>query len=101
MTSFKEEIFWPVASVIKSTSIEQSIALANNNDLWLSAVIFGDNISQCKSVAKQLEWGMIFVNQAAKSQAFLPFWWVKKSWYGKENGPDGLKAFTNKKVVLY
>jgi acyl-CoA reductase-like NAD-dependent aldehyde dehydrogenase len=43
---------------------------------------------------------MIFINMTAGSRASLPFWWVKKSWYGKENWPDGLKAFTNKKVVI-
>jgi acyl-CoA reductase-like NAD-dependent aldehyde dehydrogenase len=44
---------------------------------------------------------MMFINKPAGSRASLPFWGVKNSWYGKENGPDGLKAFVNKKVVLY
>jgi succinate-semialdehyde dehydrogenase/glutarate-semialdehyde dehydrogenase len=101
MTSYREEVFWPVASIIKSSSIEESIAIANHNDLGLSAVVYGDNIQQCNTVAKQLQGGMIFINQPAGSKASLPFGWVKKSGYGKENGPDGLKAFTNKKAILY
>jgi len=101
MTCYKQEIFWPVASVIRSWSIEESIKIANNNEFWLSAVVYGDDIEQCKSVATQLEWWMIFINQPAWSKASLPFGGVKKSWYGKENGSDGLMAFTNKKVVLY
>jgi acyl-CoA reductase-like NAD-dependent aldehyde dehydrogenase len=44
---------------------------------------------------------MIFINMIAGSRASLPFGGVKKSWYWKENGPDGLKSFTNKKVVVY
>jgi acyl-CoA reductase-like NAD-dependent aldehyde dehydrogenase len=44
---------------------------------------------------------MIFINDIAKSQAHLPFGWVKKSWYWKENGEDWLKAFTNKKAIIY
>jgi succinate-semialdehyde dehydrogenase/glutarate-semialdehyde dehydrogenase len=48
-----------------------------------------------------LEGGMIFINQAGWSKASLPMGGVKKSGYGKENGPDGLKSFTNRKVVLY
>jgi succinate-semialdehyde dehydrogenase/glutarate-semialdehyde dehydrogenase len=44
---------------------------------------------------------MIFINMIAGSRASLPFGGVKKSGYGKENGPDGLKSFTNKKVVVY
>ena len=101
MTSAKEEVFGPVASVIKSSSIEESIQIANNNDFGLSAVVFGDDIVQCKEIAHQLEWWMIFVNTPAWSKASLPFGGVKKSGYGKENGPEGLYAFTNKKAVIY
>lgn len=101
MTCFREEIFGPVASVIRSSSIEQSIQLANMSQYWLSATVRWDNPEQCKTVARQLDGGMIFINNPAGSKASLPFWWVKKSGYGKENGPDGLKSFTNRKVVLY
>jgi aldehyde dehydrogenase (NAD+) len=55
MTSAREEVFGPVASVIKSSSIEESIRIANDNDFGLSAVVFGDDIEQCKQVAHQLE----------------------------------------------
>jgi succinate-semialdehyde dehydrogenase / glutarate-semialdehyde dehydrogenase len=44
---------------------------------------------------------MVFINQSAGSKASLPFGGVKKSGYGKENGADGLKSFTNRKVVIY
>jgi len=101
MRSYQEEVFGPVSSVIKSRTIEESINIANDSDFWLSAVVFGDDVVQCKNVARRLEWGMIFVNQPAWSKASLPFGGVKKSGYGKENGADGLKAFVNKKVVLY
>ena len=101
MTSWEEEVFWPVASICKAKTVEEAIALANQNEFGLSAVVYGDDTDQCKQVAKQLEGGMIFINQAAWSKSSLPFWWVKKSGYGKENGPDGLKSFTNRKVVIY
>jgi len=44
---------------------------------------------------------MMFINQTASSKAALPFGGIKKSGYGKENGPEGLRAFTNKKVIVY
>jgi len=44
---------------------------------------------------------MVFINAPAGSQPHLPFGGVKKSGYGKENGPEGLRAFMNKKVVVY
>ncbi len=100
-SSFNEEIFWPVASIIKSKNIEDSIRLANSSDFWLSATVWWDNESELREVASKLEWWMIFINAIAWSKASLPFGWVKKSWYWKENGEDWLKAFVNKKVVLY
>lgn len=101
MTSYKKEIFGPVATVIKSKSVEESIAIANDSDFGLSATVFGDNHDECIKVARQLDGGMIFINQWAGSKPHLPFGWVRNSGYGKENGPDGLRAFTNKKIVLY
>lgn len=100
-SSFNEEIFWPVASVIKYSDIDEAISLANWTDFWLSACVFWNDENETIDVAKKLEWWMIFINNFAGSRASLPFWWVKKSWYWKENWPDWLKAFTNKKVVVY
>jgi len=101
MECYDTEIFWPVMSIIKSSSVEESIKIANDSEYGLSAVVFWDDVNQCRDVAKQLEWGMIFINQVAGSKAHLPFGWVKKSGYWKENGEEGLKSFTNKKVILY
>lgn len=101
MTCYEEETFWPVASIIKSSSVEESIQIANDSNFGLSAVVFGDDTEQCKQVALKLEGGMIFINQPAGSKAHLPFGGVKNSGYGKENGAEWLKAFTNKKVILY
>lgn len=101
VSSFHEELFGPVASVIKSKDIEDSIRLANMSDFGLSATVHGDDEEQLRSIARRLTWGMIFINSIAGSKAALPFGGVKKSGYGKENGPEWLKAFTNKKVVIY
>lgn len=101
MTSAREEVFGPVATVIRSSSIQESIQIANGSDFGLSAIVYGDDDTQCRAVAHQLQWGMIFINNPAGSKASLPFGWVKKSGYGKENGPEGLKAFTNKKTIVY
>jgi len=101
IASYNEEVFWPVASIIKSKDLEDSIRIANDSDFALSAVVYGDDETQCREVASKLEGGMIFINAGAGSKPHLPFGWPKKSWYGKENGPEGLRAFTNKKVVVY
>lgn len=101
MVSFDQEVFGPVASVIKSQSVEESIALANDCDFWLCGVVYGKDLAECRRVAAQIQTWMVFINAPAGSKASLPFGWVKKSGYGKENGEEWLKAFTNKKVILY
>ncbi|PZM83883.1 NAD-dependent succinate-semialdehyde dehydrogenase [Candidatus Gracilibacteria bacterium] len=100
MTSYKEEIFGPVASIIKVKDLDEAVKLANNSDFGLCGCVYGDDFEELKEIASQIETGMVFVNKPAASQASLPFGGVKKSGYGKENGPDGLKAFTNKKVIV-
>lgn len=100
-SSFNEEIFWPVASVMKYETIEEAIELANSTDYWLSAVVVWNDENEAINIWKELVWWMIFINQNAWSKASLPFGWVKKSGYWKENWPDWLKAFTNKKVILH
>ncbi|MCD5374935.1 aldehyde dehydrogenase family protein [Candidatus Gracilibacteria bacterium] len=101
IASYHEEVFGPVASIIKSKNLQDSIRIANDSDFGLSAVVYGDDIEQCREVAGQLEGGMIFVNAGAGSKPHLPFGGVRKSGYGKENGPEGLRAFMNKKVIVY
>ncbi len=101
MYSFHEEIFGPVASVIKADNIDHAIELANMIDLGLGGCVFGDDTDQLVDIAQRVETGMMFINQTASSKAALPFGWIKKSGYGKENGPEGLRAFTNKKVIVY
>lgn len=100
VTSFHEEIFWPVASIIKSSSLEESIRLANNSEFWLSAVVFWDDEKQIRDVAHKLIGWIIYLNSTASSKASIPFGWVKKSWFWKENWPEWLRAFTNKKIIM-
>jgi len=59
--------------------VEESISLANDSTFGLSAVVYGDDIDQCKAVAALLEGGMVFINQPASSKASLPFGGVKRS----------------------
>lgn len=101
MTSYNEEVFGPVATVIRVQDIEEAIRVANDSDYGLCGCVYGDDMEELKYVASKVHTGMMFINKPAGSRASLPFGGVKHSGYGKENGPDGLRAFVNKKVVLY
>lgn len=101
MTSYREEVFGPVASVIRVKDIDEAITVANDSDFWLCGCVYGDDIEELKSIARRIDTGMVFLNKPSASQAHLPFGWIKFSGYGKENGVEGLRAFTNKKVIIY
>ncbi len=101
MTSYRQEVFGPVASIVRVKDIDEAIHIANESEYGLSAAVYGDDEQECRLIAERLEGGMIFINQWAASKPHLSFWWVKKSGYGKENGPEGLRAFTNKKIIIY
>ena len=73
MTGFDEELFGPVASVIKAKNEEEAIELANNSSFGLgSGVITGDS-KRGEKVALQLEAGNSFVNKLVASDPRLPF----------------------------
>ena len=101
MTVWREETFGPVCGVMKVKNTQEAIEMANRSDFWLSASVWWDDESELRKASKQLDGGMIFINKMAGSKKNLPFGGVRKSGYGKENGPEGLKAFANKKIILY
>ena len=101
MTSYKEEVFGPVASIIKVKDLEDAVKVANNSDFWLCSSVYWDDEKELIEIASKIETWMVFINKPAWSKASLPFGWVKKSGYGKENWPEWLKAFNNKKVIVY
>jgi len=55
MDGYNEEIFGPVASIIKSKNIEDSIRIANDSDFGLSACVYGDDENQCREIAEKLQ----------------------------------------------
>ena len=99
--SFHEEVFGPVASVIKAHDIDHSIELANAIELGLGWVVAWDDQDQMKYIAERMDTGMVYFNKPAASLPCIPFGWIKKSGYGQENGPEGLRSFTSKKVIVY
>ncbi|QOD61382.1 NAD-dependent succinate-semialdehyde dehydrogenase [Polaribacter haliotis] len=99
MTGFDEELFGPVASVIKAKTEEEAIELANNSTFGLgSGVITGDS-KRGEKVALQLEAGNSFVNKLVASDPRLPFGGIKNSGYGRELSSYGIREFVNTKSI--
>ena len=99
MTAFDEELFGPVASVIKAKNEEEAIELANNSTFGLgSGVVTGDS-KRGEKIALQLEAGNSFVNKLVASDPRLPFGGIKNSGYGRELSDFGIKEFVNTKSI--
>lgn len=98
--AYDEEIFGPVASVIKVKDEDEAIYVANDTNFGLGAAVFTQNKERGKQIAaKALEAGCCFVNAFVKSDPRLPFGGIKQSGYGRELSPFGIKEFVNIKTV--
>ena len=94
-----EELFGPVASVIKAKNENHAIELANNSKFGLGSGVITENKSRGEKVALQLEAGSSFVNKLVVSDPRLPFGGIKTSGYGRELSGYGIKEFTNTKSI--
>lgn len=93
-----EEIFGPVAVIIKYKTEEEVIAMANDNIFGLAASIWTTNTLRAQKVAYQIESGMVWVNTHSEMGG-LPWGGVKQSGIGKEGGLYGLQEFTTLRSV--
>jgi len=101
MPAYDEELFGPVASVIKVKDVKEAIAVANDTVFGLGAAVFTSNTKMGENIAEmQLEAGACFVNDFVKSDPRLPFGGIKTSGYGRELAEQGIKEFMNVKTVV-
>lgn len=100
MPAYDEELFGPVASVLKAKDESEAIAIANDTNYGLGAAVFSKDVRRAEEIAaKSLEAGCCFVNEFVKSDPRLPFGGIKQSGYGRELSHHGIKEFVNIKTV--
>lgn len=100
MPAFDEELFGPVAALIKAKDEADAIRLANLTVFGLGAAVFTrDNENGERIAREELFAGNCFVNQLVRSDPRLPFGGVKESGYGRELSTFGIKEFMNIKTV--
>ncbi|MCL4153485.1 UNVERIFIED_CONTAM: hypothetical protein GTU68_002012 [Idotea baltica] len=99
MEGFDEELFGPVASVIRAKDENHAIALANNSNFGLGSGVITKNIIRGEKIALQLEAGNSYVNKLVASDPRLPFGGIKNSGYGRELSGYGIREFVNTKTV--
>jgi succinate-semialdehyde dehydrogenase/glutarate-semialdehyde dehydrogenase len=94
-----EEIFGPVAPVVRFTEVDQAIALANNTEYGLVSYLYTTDLRKALGVAERLEAGMVGINRGVVSDPAAPFGGVKQSGLGREGGHAGLLEFTETKYI--
>ncbi|MEJ2480224.1 MAG: aldehyde dehydrogenase family protein, partial [Acidihalobacter sp.] len=99
MPAYHEELFGPVATLIRVKDADEALEVANSSRFGLGGSVWtGDTVSG-ERLAQAIESGCAFVNGMVKSDPRLPFGGVKASGYGRELGVQGIHEFVNVKSV--
>ncbi|CAL9738192.1 magnesium-activated aldehyde dehydrogenase, cytosolic [Monosporozyma servazzii] len=99
MRIVKEEIFGPVVTISKFSTIEDGVAMANDSEFGLGAGIETENISTGLRVARMLHSGTVWINTYNDFDSRVPFGGVKQSGYGREMGTEVYDNYTEVKAV--
>jgi succinate-semialdehyde dehydrogenase/glutarate-semialdehyde dehydrogenase len=99
MEGFDNELFGPVASVIRAQDDQEAIVLANNSQFGLGSGVLTANRERGEKIALQLASGSSFVNKLVVSDPRLPFGGIKNSGYGRELAAYGIREFVNTKTI--
>ena len=95
MHIYDEEIFGPVASIIRVEGDEEALRVANETEYGLSAAVFGRDLGRALAVARRVESGMCHINAATiHDEPHMPFGGVKASGYGRFGGVAAIAEFT-------
>ncbi|QJP08813.1 aldehyde dehydrogenase family protein [Pseudomonas multiresinivorans] len=99
MTSFREELFGPVASIIRAKDARHALELANDSDFGLTATVFTADLARARQMTAELDVGGVFINGYSASDPRVGFGGVKKSGFGRELSHFGVREFCNAQTV--
>ena len=100
MPAYDDEIFGPVASIIRAKNDEDAMRLANESRYGLGGGIFCKDEERALKLARDhFDTGMIRINSFGAADPNMPFGGVKDSGYGREHGGFGIKEFVNVKAI--
>jgi succinate-semialdehyde dehydrogenase / glutarate-semialdehyde dehydrogenase len=94
-----KEIFGPVAPMVRFTSEDEVIGLANDTEYGLVSYLYSADLRRSLRVAEALEAGMVGINRGIVSDPAAPFGGVKQSGIGREGGHEGLLEFSEIKYI--
>lgn len=101
MPAYDDEIFGPVAAVIRAKDDADAMRIANDSRYGLGGGIFSKDEKRAVELARRhFDTGMVRINGFGAAHPNMPFGGVKDSGYGREHGGFGLREFVNAKAVF-
>jgi len=97
--AWREELFGPVAVLVRAQDTDAAIALANDTIYGLGANLWTRDLARAQVLASRIEAGSVFINGMVASDPRLPFGGVKQSGYGRELSDFGIHEFVNIQTV--
>jgi succinate-semialdehyde dehydrogenase / glutarate-semialdehyde dehydrogenase len=97
--AYYQEFFAPVALIFRVKNEDEAIKLANDSPYGLGGTVITKDVERGKRIARQIDTGMVFINQATWTAPDLPFGGVKNSGFGRELSELGIGEFVNKKLI--
>ncbi len=101
MRLFNEEIFGPVAPIVKFHTEDEAVSLANATPFGLAAYFYSRDVGRCWRVAEAIEAGMVGINEGLISTEVAPFGGVKESGLGREGSSEGLDEYFETKYLCF
>jgi len=99
MDLFGCEIFGPIFSILEYSQVEDVVARANSVTQGLAGYVYGQDLSECKRVARRLQVGIVGINEWRPLKAEIPFGGVKQSGLGVEGGKEGIYDYLSLQVI--
>jgi len=100
MAVFRNEIFGPVAPVVRFSTEAEVIAMANDTEFGLASYFYTRDIGRVWRVAEALEYGIVGINEGMISNEMAPFGGVKESGSGREGSKYGIDDYVEVKYML-
>lgn len=95
----REEQFGPILPVLSYDDIDDAVARINDSDYGLAGTVWGKDLARASEVASRIDAGTVWVNQHLAIDATVPFRGAKQSGLGGELGIEGLKEYTQARIV--